>query len=518
MAGGMVDLSVSGEHTVSDATTTRQNERLKRLRDHLERENPILAETVDSFRSLDEVARRLGFLEANDSFTSRVSWWPVIAILGTFSAGKSTFINSFIGQRIQSTGNQAVDDKFTVICYGAQPEPRVLPGLALDSDPRFPFYRISRDIEAVAAGEGRRLDSYLQLKTCNSERLKGRILLDSPGFDADAQRTSTLHVIGHIIDLADLALVFFDARHPEPGAMQDTLDHLVAETIRRPDANKFLYVLNQIDLAAREDNPEEVFGAWQRSLAQKGLTAGKFYRIYDKDAAVPLGDGEVRRRFEAKRDEDMAAILRRIEEVDVERAYRIIGVLEKSVKRVRDDLLPRLTAARARWRRRVFWLDGILAVLLVGLPFVWSLSSGAWEQWAPLSALGDRPIAATLVVIGLALLAFGVHMSVRRLAASTVLFGLGRGERDEDRIWLLRAFRFNASPWRSLLPRRPVNWNRRADRELDQILADADGLVQRLNDRFANPSGETPSLSVAAAPNPAPATDGGSASEGGAAA
>ena len=40
--------------------------------------------------------------------------------------------------------------------------------------------------------------------------------------------------------------------------MTDTLRHLVAETIHRPDSGKFLYILNQIDTTAREDNPEEV--------------------------------------------------------------------------------------------------------------------------------------------------------------------------------------------------------------------------------------------------------------------
>ena len=133
-------------------------------------------------------------------------------------------------------------------------------------------------------------------------------MIDSPGFDADAQRTSTLRITDHIIALSDLVLVMFDARHPEPGAMQDTLKHLVSNTITRPDSNKFLFILNQIDNTAREDNPEEVVAAWQRGLAQAGLTAGKFYRTYDKEAAVPFEDDSVRERFETKRDADMAEI------------------------------------------------------------------------------------------------------------------------------------------------------------------------------------------------------------------
>jgi hypothetical protein len=74
------------------------------------------------------------------------------------------------------------------------------------------FIRSGRAIEETAPGEGRRIDAYLQLKTCPSEAVRAKILIDSPGFDADAQRTSTLRITNHIVDLSDLVLVFFDAR------------------------------------------------------------------------------------------------------------------------------------------------------------------------------------------------------------------------------------------------------------------------------------------------------------------
>src|SRR5690606_34569258 len=151
---------------------TTTEDRIKRLEEHLKQENPVLAGVVHGFTQLDQVARRLGLMEADDSYAVQVSWWPVIAVLGTFSAGKSTFLNQYIGVPLQRTGNQAVDDRFTVICYGEDDRPVVLPGLALDSDPRFPFYQISHRIEGVAEGEGRRVDSYLQLKTCKAEPLR----------------------------------------------------------------------------------------------------------------------------------------------------------------------------------------------------------------------------------------------------------------------------------------------------------------------------------------------------------
>ena len=135
---------------------------------------------------------------------------------------------------------------------------------------------MSRDIEGVLSGEGQRIDTYMQLKTCQSERLQGKIIIDSPGYDADEQRNSTLKLTNHIIDLSDLVLVFFDARHPESGVMHVPWSTWSPTPSTAWTQTKFLYILNQIDNAAREDNPEEVFAAWQRALAQKVLTAGRF--------------------------------------------------------------------------------------------------------------------------------------------------------------------------------------------------------------------------------------------------
>jgi ABC-type hemin transport system ATPase subunit len=120
-----------------------------------------MARAVEYFQELDDVARKLGFMAADEPYATKISWWPVVAVLGTYSAGKSTFINEFLGQQLQRTGNQAVDGKFTVICYGPDPQARQLPGMALDSDPRFPFYGISRDISTAATGENKRIEAYL---------------------------------------------------------------------------------------------------------------------------------------------------------------------------------------------------------------------------------------------------------------------------------------------------------------------------------------------------------------------
>ena len=103
--------------TKSGGVTKR---RLQFLEDQLRRESPVLASVLKSFRTLDRVAHKTGLLETDASHAARISWWPMIAVLGTYSAGKSSFINWYLGQKVQRTGNQAVDDKFTVICATAR--------------------------------------------------------------------------------------------------------------------------------------------------------------------------------------------------------------------------------------------------------------------------------------------------------------------------------------------------------------------------------------------------------------
>lgn len=461
------------------------DQRLQLLEEHLRTESPFLVDVVGSFRELDEIARRMGLLSSEQSFATQVSWWPLVSILGTFSAGKSSFVNYYLGRPIQRTGNQAVDDRFTVICYGN--EERTLPGVALDSDLRFPFYRISNEIDEVAEGEGRRIDSYLQLRTLPSDKLRGRILIDSPGFDADAQRTSTLRISDQIIDLSDLVIVLFDARHPEPGAMRDTLEHLVRKTIHRSDAAKFLYVLNQIDTSARDNNSEEVVAAWQRALSEAGLTAGRFYVVYNPDAANLTEDES--RRLSNRIDKDLAEILDRLETVGVARAYRVVSTLEKVTDAIAEQAVPRLLDARARWRRAVLLVDAIaIPLLLVGAWFAAAaaVDGSLWEKLRTDDVFRWGAVAVAAVVAGL------VHFTARALAAKVISARLRQRqaaeEGSEKRGSHADAFLRGTAWWRSLLAG-PAGCGSRAMARLDGVRARALRHVQKLNESYTNPSG-----------------------------
>ncbi len=480
--------AAAAEKHAKEAPTARKD--LERLKRHLQQENPVLVQTLEQLEVLDAASRRLGLMGEEESYARAIAWWPLIAVLGPYSAGKSSFLNHYLDYGLQETGTQALDDRFTVICYASDGTSRTLPGSALDADPRFPFYQMSRELEKVAPGEGVRVDTYLQLKTCPSDTLRGMILIDSPGFDADAQRTATLRITDYIIDLSDLVLVLFDARRPEPGAMRDTLEHLVRRTVNRKDAAKFLYILNQIDLTAREDNPEEVVGAWQRALAQAGLTAGRFYRTYNPDCAAPIADPVLRERFERKRDHDLAAIHDRMAHVRVERAYRIVGALKKIAVEMRDRELPRVEALYHDYRKSLFYRDGFylggLALATAGL-LAWSAVASAgwgsllWSGWA-------APLVLLVLVAGAGA---WLHRLAGRHALRAAKERLRKEEGDARRQRkLLGALARNASPWRTAFARQPVALTPALEKELDAVVERGETLIQTLNDLYANPTGD----------------------------
>ena len=468
-------------------------QRLDRLEEHLKQENPILRDVVQGFRKLDGIGHSTGFLDHDESFATRTPWWPLIAVLGTYSSGKSTFINSYLGFKLQSTGNQAVDDKFTVISYAPDKSVHVLPGMALDSDPRFPLYGIGQAIEKSAPGQGKHVDSFLQLKTCPSQKVKGKILVDSPGFDADAQRTATLRITDRIIDLSDLVLVFFDARHPESGSMRDTLKHLVQDTIKRRDSNKFLYILNQIDVTAKEDNPEQVFAAWQRALAEHGLTAGQYFSIYNPDVAVPIEDEATRDRFERKRDRDLGEINKRIEEVKVERAYRIVGMLEESAHYLKSSLAPQVSSFLRTWRRQVLTTEAVLvaAVLILlgaGSLYFQGLSGLGSLIRFPAQIAANTWLQVLTVVVVLALI-WG-HFSLRRRVGKRLIAKTVNSVSDSKlKARMQRILSHNIRWWRSIFSTQPAGLGISNQNVLDAVMADSREYIQKLNDTFTNPSG-----------------------------
>lgn len=472
---------------------TNYSENLER---HLSQENPVLLGAARSFEELDNIARELGLIDPDYVSAGQISWWPVISVLGTFSAGKSTFINHLLQTKIQRTGNQAVDDKFTVLSYSDDTESRTLPGIALDADPRFPFFQISKEIDQVLQGEGDRINAYLQLKTCDSPFLKGKIIIDSPGFDADPQRDTILAITKHIVDISDLVLVFFDARHPEPGAMKDTLRYLVTDTIKRHDSNKFLFILNQMDTTAREDNPEEVVAAWHRALAESGLITGRFYTIFSPDVSVPIADETLRQRYVQRRDRDWAEINSRIQQLEIERSYRILGTLERLVEEFQDVAKPEIERVFNVYRKRLVRTDWVTFLPVLGA------AGYGMVEFVPLEP-NLLVIAGSGVLMGLLLVWSRVHIVLNKFFAAMGAGALKKRQKNLNTRWdMVRGFRANATPWPFLRKPGLKGWSRQNEAQLSSIRQRCKESIQSLNDLYTNPSGRVDAAQLPEPPAP----------------
>ena len=63
----------------------------------------------------------------------------------------------------------------------------------------------------------------------------------------------------------------------------------------------------------------------------------------------------------------------------MERAYRIIGVLEHTAQTIQKRVIPRLRQARESWKRRILWLDGIVFSALAVGAVTLGITGGYWQ-------------------------------------------------------------------------------------------------------------------------------------------
>jgi len=251
-----------------------------------------------------------------------------------------------------------------------------------------------------------------------------------------------------------------------------------------------------MDTTARDDNPEEVVGAWQRALAQEGLTAGRFYCIYNPDVAVTIEDEALRSRYESKRDHDLGEIHNRIQGVGVERAYRITGALEKMARQIEEKTVPLLIEYKTLWRKMVLWGDAMIGgwFLVAGIAFSHWL--GFMDGWKPVTpdwwqdSPGSIPWSLAFIFVVAGLFAY-LHFKVRKFAAGRVLKLIDKQFTPGiERSRLRRAFKYNAGIWHSVFRKAPVGWGKRGRKRLQRIIAEANRYIQTLNDSFTDPSGD----------------------------
>lgn len=444
---------------------------LLNLEKHFAADSPVLLKASKVFQELDQIEYDLGLIEMDETTASKNSWWPIISLIGGNSTAKSRFINNYLGADTLFSGIQTSSHKFTVLLHNNQSNPTTLPGTALDVDHRFPFYQISRKIDQQQPGEGDRINSYLELKTLNSDRLKNKLLIDAPNISAAPSNPVMSLLTKHIVDNSDLSLIFtdvFDSTSP-------LVDELIENIVLNQDSNKFVYLIDKPAAMLNPSSNSEIIASWQRKLGGLGLNTGQFIVLSSQDGGS------------AHNSPEFAPIDQRIANVGIDRTYRVLNALEKNVREINNVVMPEVKKAIEHWKDRSTFSS------LIVMGFIATIAIFAEIETGILEFLID-PIIGPAIIITLIVIMVPLHIIFSRFQAKLIINQLNARQKELHLMENLAGiFEKNLTFTRMMLPiSEPVGWNKKTKLRLAQISNKVKDLVQLLNDSFS--TYDSPSL------------------------
>ncbi len=414
--------------------------------------NPALQKAIKTFHELDQLEYDLGLLDEDETTARKVPWWPIISTIGGHTPSKNEFLTRFL-----KTSAYSNPHKFTVFQYTTQQTSATLPGTAVDADHRLPFYQVSRDIDRIAPGEGSKLNAYLELVTVNSDVVKGKLLIDTPVLGTQKNQDVVQLLLDRTIEMSDLMLVFTDLFEAEQELIKDTIDTIIANQ----DSNKFLFVIDHSELSLETSRIAEIIGTWRRRLMALGITTGEFVVLTQAG--------------------DFSTIQRRINNLDTDRSYRILNVLEKSIRAIEDVYAPEVRAAVETWKDRTNMTTLIVLGFLVTILLFAEITMGV------LDVLID-PIIGPLFLLVLIAIFLPMHMIVAKMHAKLIMTQLHERQRQlnipEN---LAGMFEKGLGFWRIVLPvKSTIADSKKYRKRLQQLLEKSKNLVQSLNDQFSH--------------------------------
>jgi hypothetical protein len=476
-------------------TEISESKYLLYLEKHLADQNPVLLQASKVFHELDQITYDLGLLDKGESTASKISWWPIITVLGTPTSGSTEFINKVLKSEILSTTPGVGSSKFTIINYGNSEHSVALPGTALDGDTRLPFYQISEKIERVKKGEGSRINSYMEIKTANSDLLNGKIIVNAPSFQADGNDEVVSFLTQHIIEMSDLVLIFFDASKPDLESLRETLTKFFTETVNTQDPNKFIFVVNQTGAAAGLID----LTLWKKQLADFGLESSQFVTLQRQTAPVqeeaPVGfmsQKKVVSKPVAVEDPGIKKIEHRIANIKIESAYRILSSLEQSISEIDDVVIPEVQKAISVWKERSQFTSGlILSFILFVLIFI-EMQVGIF-----MDLLFD-PVTGPILILVLMLIMLPIHIISSKLHAKFIVKELEKRQKELGLMEnMANLFEKSLTFWRILFPiKAPVGWDKQTRNKLLKLVEQPKQFVQTLNDNFSSTMAQSSALGV----------------------
>ena len=436
------------------------------LEKHFANDNPVLLKASKIFHDLDQIEYDLGLIEMDETTACKNSWWPIISLIGGNSTAKSRFVNSYLGTQQLLSGIQASSHKFTVLLHNNQANSATLPGTALDVDPRYPFYQISKKIEQQQKGEGKRINSYLEIKTINSERLKGKLFIDPPNMSAVPTNPVTTLLTKHIIENSDLVLVFTDVFESATPMLDDLIQYITVHQ----DSNKFVYLIDEPIATLNPAKSNEIISSWQRKLSALGLNTGQFIVLPNQQISI-----------NPQTQSDFTEIDQRMANIAHDRTYRVLDSLEKSIREIDNVVIPEVKKGIVLWKERVNMSS------LIVLGFIATLAIFAEVQIGILEFLID-PIIGPILISVLVAIMVPIHLLISKLQAKLIINKLNDRQKELHLMEnLANIFEKNLTLGRMLLPiTEPVGWNKKTKARLAQLSENTKELVQALNDSFSS--------------------------------
>ncbi len=445
---------------------------LQHLDKHFAGKNPVLQQAAKIYHELDQIVFDLGMIAEDETMASKTSWWPLITMIGTPTSGKPELLNHYLKKDIQTAAAHTVNTGFSVLYHGDSDSVITLPGTALDRDPRLPFYHISDKIEQVKEGEGRNINAYINLKTSNSTKLTGKIIISAPGLETDSVNEVNDYLTRHAVEMSDLVLVFFDADQADLEPFSESLSKFFSNTVNIQSSEKFVYIIHQ-----RNSSSESIdLTKWKSRLAVYGLETGHFFAIQEQQTSPNTEFGL----FSQSKSTGLQAIEQKIENVDIDSSYRILSSLEQNIQKVETTAIHEVSKATALWKERVHFTTTLI-LSLVAFALV-----AAEIQIGFLAVLID-PIIGPIALVALILIMIPIHLYSSRQHAKLIIKKLEQRQQELDLVENLgNLFAKGLTTSRMLLPiKTPIGWNKKCKASLSGLLGRAQDLVQSLNDSFS---------------------------------
>ncbi|MEQ1527950.1 MAG: hypothetical protein ABL925_01435 [Methylococcales bacterium] len=439
---------------------------LLNLEKHFAIDNPVLLKASKVFHELDQIEYDMGLIEADETTACKNSWWPIISLIGGNSTAKSRFVNSYLGSDQSLSGIQASSHKYTVLLHNNQATPVTLPGTALDVDPRYPFYQISRKIEQRQKGEGSRINSYLELKTLDSNRLKGKLFVDAPNINANPNSPVSIFLTQHIIEHSDLVMIFTDTFDSPSPMLKDLIENIIIHQ----DSNKFVYLIDEPVRSLSPISNNELISSWQRKLSDVGLNTGQFIVVPNQDSGIDL-----------QNHISYITIDQRMANVAHVRSYRVLNALNNSIDEIDNVIVPEVKKAIQQWKERATFSSLIILGFLATLAIFAEIGG-----FGVLELLID-PIIGPITILAIIIVMVPLHLLFSKLQAKPIINQLHARQKELSLLEnLANIFENNITISRMLLPiSEPVGWNKKTKARIALLAEKTKELVQSLNDSFS---------------------------------